>query len=151
MFRITRTTAIALATIGSLATTALATTSASAFYTGHAGYSGPGGYSGHSRYSGGSSHAYMIRRPGPPIVIPHPHPPHGHWHWHYGWRHHYWVAPVVATGYVATTGRCTCLTKDYLQDGSVIFRDVCTKEEAMAPSADRQASEDQSNPQPQTH
>jgi hypothetical protein len=146
MFRITRTTAIALATIGSLASTALVSTSASAFYGGR------GGYSGH--LSSGPSHANshnaaMIRRPGPPVVFPHPRPP--HWHWHYGWHHHYWVAPVVATDYVATTGRCTCLTKDYLQDGSVVFRDVCTKEEAMAPSAERQASEEQSNPQPQAH
>jgi hypothetical protein len=136
MLSITRKTAIALVTIGTLATTALAPTGASAFYGGH------GGYSGH----GYSVHATMIRRLGPPILQP----PHHYPHWHFGWHRHYWVEPVVATGYVAP-GRCTCLTKDYLQDGSVVFRDVCTKEEAMAPSAERQASEEQSNPPPQAH
>jgi hypothetical protein len=27
---------------------------------------------------------------------------------------------------------CNCLTKRYLDDGSVLFSDVCTKEQAMA-------------------
>jgi hypothetical protein len=42
-------------------------------------------------------------------------------------------APVV-TAPVATapTAPCTCLTKNYLADGSVLFKDVCTKEAAMA-------------------
>jgi hypothetical protein len=64
---------------------------------------------------------------------PDPDPPHIWWH-----RHH---APVVIeegpmrmTAPVATVreGPCTCLTKKYLEDGSVLFRDVCTKEAAVA-------------------
>ena len=33
---------------------------------------------------------------------------------------------------VATTAPCNCLTKQYLDDGSVLFQDLCTKEAAMA-------------------
>jgi hypothetical protein len=55
--------------------------------------------------------------------------------WH---RPHYVVEPVVATTAVSAPvvqradGTCNCLTKDYLPDGSVLFKDICTKEEAMA-------------------
>ena len=28
---------------------------------------------------------------------------------------------------------CTCLTKEYLEDGSVLFKDTCTKEMAQNP------------------
>jgi hypothetical protein len=50
-------------------------------------------------------------------------------------------APVAAVGTPsATSGTpttpaqapCTCLTKRYLDDGSVLFTDVCTKEQALA-------------------
>jgi hypothetical protein len=66
---------------------------------------------------------------------------HHHWHWRYGWwRRGLWVAPVIATGGVATyaatapsTNRCTCLTKDYTPQGAVVFKDVCTNEMAMNP------------------
>ena len=34
---------------------------------------------------------------------------------------------------------CNCLTKQYQSDGSVIFRDVCTHEAAMATKEDLQA------------
>jgi hypothetical protein len=62
---------------------------------------------------------------------------------HFGWwRHHRspWVivdpapvqvsAPVMAAP--STPAPCTCLTKGYLQDGSVMFKDMCTKEAAIA-------------------
>src|SRR5262249_58155101 len=46
------------------------------------------------------------------------------------------AATPVATTPVATVpvakDACTCLTKTYLPDGSVLFKDVCTKEMAMA-------------------
>jgi len=35
-------------------------------------------------------------------------------------------APAVVTA------PCNCLTKQYLSDGSVLFKDLCTKEAAMA-------------------
>jgi hypothetical protein len=34
---------------------------------------------------------------------------------------------------------CTCLTKQYLDDGSVLFRDICTKEAAIETPAQRAA------------
>jgi len=34
---------------------------------------------------------------------------------------------------------CNCLTKQYLDDGSVLFRDICTREAAMATQAELQA------------
>jgi hypothetical protein len=40
---------------------------------------------------------------------------------------------VTATSAAPTaTEPCNCLTKQYLDDGSVLFRDICTKEAAMA-------------------
>jgi hypothetical protein len=41
------------------------------------------------------------------------------------------VATPVATDAVAA-GPCNCLTKQYLDDGSVLFKDICTKEAALA-------------------
>jgi hypothetical protein len=55
--------------------------------------------------------------------------------WH---RPHYGVVEyntVGAVGAAVTTGPaapCNCLTKRYLDDGSVLFTDICTKEQAMA-------------------
>jgi hypothetical protein len=80
----------------------------------------------------------------------HPHPHnchHKHCGPHHVWRHHhrpYWVAPVVgatvvgtapvAAAYTAPVAKdnCNCLTKTYLEDGSVMFKDICTKEAAVA-------------------
>ncbi len=61
------------------------------------------------------------------------------------WRPYVYAAAapaVVATAYAATptVSRCTCLTKDYLPDGSALFRDVCTKEEALMPNPNLQTS-----------
>jgi hypothetical protein len=60
-----------------------------------------------------------------PIYAPHPMP---------------MPAPSAATNpSVAAAPSCNCLTKQYQQDGSVVFRDVCTHEAAMATRADLQA------------
>ena len=68
-----------------------------------------------------------------------------HWHWPrwYWWRHTfarpYWVAPAIAAGGAApaattpTPNRCTRLTKEYTQQGQVVFKDVCTNEMAINP------------------
>jgi hypothetical protein len=77
------------------------------------------------------------------------HGKHAHHHHH---RHHHhrivvWhrkVVPIVVgstavAAYAATTNTCTCLTKEYLPDGTVLFKDVCTKEMAMNPPAGKQA------------
>jgi hypothetical protein len=42
---------------------------------------------------------------------------------------------------VAAGEPCNCLTKQYQQDGSVVFRDLCTHEAAMATPADLQAQQ----------
>jgi hypothetical protein len=64
--------------------------------------------------------------------------------WHFAVRRPYWIAPVVTgvdTTYPATpatyaaTPTCNCLTKQYTQDGAVVFKDLCTKEMAMNPPA----------------
>lgn len=69
---------------------------------------------------------------------------HFHWrHGSYGWA--YGVPVGVGVG-VATYAAaapapvCTCLTKDYLEDGAVRFTDTCTRETAIsmpAPPAPR--------------
>jgi hypothetical protein len=92
----------------------------------------------------GSADAMVIRggRNGgnPPIIhIGHPHF-HDHVrYWHF--REHY-VRPV---GYVrpVVEGTCNCLTKDYTPEGTVVFKDLCTKEMASAPveGAPEKASE----------
>jgi hypothetical protein len=47
--------------------------------------------------------------------------------------------PSAAVSNVAANGPTTCLTKQYQDDGSVVFRDVCTGEAAMATKEDLQA------------
>jgi hypothetical protein len=79
----------------------------------------------------------VIVNPHPPGVVIHPDPDPPHMVW---WHHHH--APEFIEEGVATrtsapvasvaTGPCNCLTKQYLQDGSVLFKDVCTKESALA-------------------
>lgn len=64
-----------------------------------------------------------------------------HFH-HFGWRHGYgWgygvpvavgVAGVAAYEASGPAPVCTCLTKDYLDDGTVRFTDTCTRETAIA-------------------
>jgi hypothetical protein len=52
------------------------------------------------------------------------------WHQpHYGVEYSTVSVPVQTA---TTPAPCNCLTKTYLQDGSVMFKDLCTKEEAMA-------------------
>ena len=64
------------------------------------------------------------------------------------WHHPHWRPQVIVrTGYVNTyaalrpvtsyavsqPATCTCLTKEYLEDGSVLFKDTCTKEMVQNP------------------
>lgn len=48
-------------------------------------------------------------------------------------------APAAAAPNTAAAQPCNCLTKQYLDDGSVLFRDICTREAAMATQAELQA------------
>ena len=101
---------------------------------------------GHGMHMGGGGH-YHFSHAG---HFNHVHPHHiahiqhlgQHHHHHFHWRHgSYWAVGVpVAVGVagVATYAAsgpapvCTCLTKDYLDDGSVRFTDTCTREYAVA-------------------
>jgi hypothetical protein len=98
------------------------------------------------------------------IVIhpPHPHPIWGGGGW-YGppvvwWHHHhepgliveggptrFVSAPMASTPSVANAP-CTCLTKQYLGDGSVLFKDVCTKEAAVATADELKAQAQHAGP-----
>lgn len=151
---------LALATIASLGAFALSSTDALAYRGGvmHVGSGmhvagGPLHVSGGLRYGG--NHGPGLRR----IVRIPPRwcPDHHCRHWYWGWRRHYWIAPVVATG-IATTyaaapswNRCTCLSKEYTPEGAVVFKDTCTNEMAMnPPDASGPAPQQQSYAQPQT-
>jgi hypothetical protein len=67
---------------------------------------------------------------------------HRDWRFHHRhfvrWHHHIWVRPVgyavrtIETGSVQPAP-CTCLTKNYTPEGTVVFQDLCTKEMASAP------------------
>jgi hypothetical protein len=46
----------------------------------------------------------------------------------------YAVRPVAFTARPAAEGLCNCLTKEYTQEGTVVFKDNCTKEMASAPA-----------------
>lgn len=60
-----------------------------------------------------------------------------HPRWYVGYRYRpYYVAPAsYAVSRVATTDRCSCLSKEYTPEGAVLFKDLCTKEAAMNPPA----------------
>jgi hypothetical protein len=148
----TRTSSYALAAVAALGIGALAPSSASAHvphgpmglkFTPH----GPMGVAIKPHFPVVTG---IVIKPHPPIVTgiiikPHPHP--WNWcQWHYCGPH--WpvygsgvavvgagagaVAPTPVAATPAPT--CTCLTKTYLQDGSVLFKDVCTSEQAVAPA-----------------
>ena len=65
---------------------------------------------------------------------------HHRWWWWYAHYRYYRPVPIETVTKVVTTpvvqpvvgNNCNCLTKEYLKDGSVLFKDVCTKEAAMA-------------------
>ena len=44
--------------------------------------------------------------------------------------------------YSKPADNCTCLTKEYTEDGSVVFKDVCTKESAINSSSKKTAEAD---------
>jgi hypothetical protein len=103
----------------------------------------PGGYFG-VRIPRGPGHPGIVhvpvRGPGkPPVVVGWPGWHHHHWHYRPGY---YWVdgryTYVTGPGVVTTSavgGTCSCLTKSYLQDGTVVFTDQCTNESATAAPA----------------
>jgi hypothetical protein len=134
----------ALAAIATLGTTALAPTSASAFGGhfggghfggGHFGGGHFGGHFGGFHFGGGHfwgfGHRFGFYRPG-----------YAHWwpRWHYWprfWHYQHYGYGIGGVGYSSgiasapVSGPATgCLTKQELPDGSALFRDLCTQEEA---------------------
>ena len=146
MFKI-RNTMLALAAIASLGLATLVTSTSSADARGFGGGFSRGG-GGHVRMAhvggprmGGLRHV-GIRHGNFRRHIGHRHPNwcrwHGRCHVHVRWhRPLLYAAPVAAVAtYAAVPAaapRCTCLTKEYTQEGTVIFQDTCTKELASAP------------------
>jgi len=139
-----RTSILALAAIASLSAAALVSTSSSADARGfggggmsfHGSGMSRGGFSNGGFNRGGFRHASFNQG--------HFRPYWNHYrHWHRPWT--YGVGAVAATSYavapttVGAAPRCTCLTKEYTQDGLVVFQDVCTKEVASAPVGNTQA------------
>ena len=146
---------LALAATVSLGAFALSSSTASAFHGGggggsHVSSGGARAIGGGGLKFGGGLHVNRpmvngIKIPGKVtgIVI---NKPNHHWYWPrwyrwHAWARPYWVAPAIAAGGVAayattpTTNRCTCLTKEYTQQGQVVFKDVCTNEMAINPPA----------------
>jgi hypothetical protein len=70
------------------------------------------------------------------------HHPNHRWHYwrhHHHWRRYGWGVPVAVgvagvAAYEASGPApvCTCLTKQYLDNGAVVFTDTCTNESAIA-------------------
>jgi hypothetical protein len=119
---------LSLAAIAMLATTAVMSSQANA----HSGGGHPGG--GHP----GGGHPHHI----------------GYNHWHHNFHFRYahdrlYVRPVGYAVRSVEPGPCTCLTKNYTPEGTVVFQDLCTKEMASAPvdgsSAQAQAEPESNN------
>ena len=139
-------TILALAAIASIGTAALVTSTSSADAR-----PGFGGFRG--GFHGGN---FRVSRAFTPNRIPHRphwHPRRPHFpHWHLRWHRPYIyggavgvAAMAAAPAYAAVAPRpaaapCTCLSKEYTQDGMVVFKDRCTNEAAAAPLANSQQS-----------
>jgi hypothetical protein len=83
-------------------------------------------------YPTGGAGQVVVQLPPAPVLVPVPSD----------------VPPVAVPGPATTlngnttahfAAPCTCLTKQYLDDGSVLFRDICTKEAAIETPAQRAA------------
>jgi hypothetical protein len=98
------------------------------------GHGGGGGGSG--MHSGGGMHfagGSLGRGDGGRIGHRHPH---HHPHWHVRYHHPIWVHGVRTAEYSVArpvNGPCTCLSKEYTDDGRVLFKDLCTNEAAINP------------------
>jgi hypothetical protein len=80
----------------------------------------------------------------------------GHWRWHHRYAH--WHRPYLyGYGYSepvtygvsrpVAAAPCTCLSKEYTDEGAVVFKDNCTNESAIA-APDQQSDNDQQDQAP---
>src|SRR5436190_53557 len=138
---IRKSTLLAVAASAGLGLAMLAPTSASARGGGGGGHGG-GGMHGGGMHGGGMHGGGM--HGGGMHGGHHGHIGHHHHHHHPRWhvRYHrpiwYGVPAVGYAGYtvarpVVASGPCTCLSKEYTQDGRVLFKDLCTNEAAINP------------------
>jgi hypothetical protein len=126
---IRKSTLLAVAASAALGLAMLAPTSASAM-RGGGGHGGGGMHGGGGGMHGGHGGGGRIGHIG---HIGHHHP---HWHVRYHRPIWYGVRTVGYAGYTVArpvAGPCTCLSKEYTQDGRVLFKDLCTNEAAINP------------------
>ncbi len=127
---IRKSTFLAVAASAALGLAMLAPTSASAMRMGGGGGGGGGMHGGHGGgYGGHGGHGDGGR-------IGHIRYPNPHWHVRYHRPIWYGVRTVGYTGYTVArpvAGPCTCLSKEYTEDGRVLFKDLCTNEAAINP------------------
>ncbi len=120
----------ALTSAAVLATVAI--TPASAYHMNGGRYNFHSG--GHYRFTGHRNFAshYNFHRTGRWAYWHH----HHNWRWRhgYGWAGYYGAPAEAAVTYPAASPApvCTCLRKDYLDDGAVRFTDACTQETAIS-------------------
>jgi hypothetical protein len=134
-----RSALLAFAAVATLSLAAFAPTSASAKFGGHGGGHGVG-HGGHGVHISHGIHRGDFRFRRPIRIV--------------RWHHPHWRPIVVRPHYVSTTyaavrpvtyaaavrpATCNCLTKEYLPDGTVLFKDLCTKEMAMNSPTTEQA------------
>jgi hypothetical protein len=151
MFKI-RTSMFAIAAVAALGVASLLTTTTSADARGFGGGGFRGGMGGGHvamRMGGGVRMGGLRVRQGGlrirQVGIRHPNwcRYNGRCHVHVRW-HRPWIygTGLVATSYavapIATAKPCTCLTKEYTPDNLVVFKDLCTKEVASAPTGNTQ-------------
>ena len=135
-----------LLSLTALASAVVLATAASVMPTPAFAHGGGGG--GGPHFGGGGGHYHFSQRfngqhryPGRIVHLGGHYPHHWH-HWHH-WHHGYgWGVPVAVGVGVAGVAAyeaapaaapvCTCLTKQYLDNGAVVFTDTCTNESAIA-------------------
>jgi hypothetical protein len=121
---------LAIVATAALGLAMLSATEASA--RGHGGGGGGGMHGGHGGGHMGGHHMGGRGDGGGRHV--HHHHRHPHWHVRYHRPVWYGVRTVGYTyGATRVAGPCTCLSKEYTQDGRVLFKDLCTNEAAINP------------------
>jgi hypothetical protein len=127
--------AAAIASAVALSTPAFAFTSHGGSHMGGGSHFSGGNHFGGGHFGGGNRISTNFRQPGHNWRRP-------GWNWHPHYHRIFvggrWIVREV--GYVepvavVAPGPCTCLTKEYTPDGTVVFKDLCTKEMAAAPVA----------------
>jgi hypothetical protein len=141
-----RTTILALAAVAAIGAASLASSSALAMGNQGVGNHGLSGKTS-GNVNGLKKHPDIgqIGKPKKNPDIGNIHWPHRHHHYRHFWRYYPVIVGGGSVAYAtsrttpAPAGTCNCLTKEYLADGSVLFKDLCTKEMAVKPASSNQA------------